>query len=91
MSNSTQYKIPDDMTTYALRDITPSYNIKFSNADNEQLGAIDFNGPGLTFEGNAELSAIIFIDWLAKTWSKRLQEEYDKGFAAGKDLSENKA
>jgi hypothetical protein len=37
------------------------------------------------------MSAVVFIDWLAKKFTARMKEEYEKGFAAGKDLSENKA
>jgi len=62
----------------------PDYNIRFFNAENEEVGALDFNGPGLTFEGNAEVSAIVFINWMAKTFVGRMKEEYDKGFADGK-------
>lgn len=63
---------------------TPNHNIRFFNIENEEVGALDFNGPGLTFEGNAEVSAIVFIDWMAKTFVGRMKEEYDKGFADGK-------
>ena len=62
----------------------PNYNIKFFNAENEEVGTLDFNGPGLTFEGIAEESAIVFINWLANTFTGRLKEEYEKGFADGK-------
>jgi hypothetical protein len=67
--------------------IKPNYNMMFHNADGEQVGTLDFNGSGLAFEGNAELSAIVFIDWLAKMFDQRLKDEFDKGFAAGKDFT----
>jgi len=75
--NSQEYEV------VALGDINPSHTIKFLNPQNEQVGVLDFNGPGLLFEGNAEMSAIIFIDWIAKIFSERLKEEYEHGLADG--------
>ena len=63
--------------------LKPNYNVAFHNAEGE-IGRLDFNGPGLSFEGNAEMSAIVFIDWIAKAFSQRLKDEYDRGFADGK-------
>lgn len=57
----------------------PNYSLKFFNTENEEVGTLDFNGPGLAFEGNAELSAVVFIDWMAKTFESRLKEEYERG------------
>ena len=68
----------------ALGDIKPSYKIKFINPDNEEVGVLDFNGSSLAFEGNVEMSAIIFINWIDKTFVGRLKEEYDRGFAEGR-------
>jgi hypothetical protein len=64
----------------------PKHNsvLKFFNQDGDEVGMLDFNGPGLAFEGVADLSAITFMDWVGKKFTARLQEEYDKGFAAGK-------
>ena len=62
----------------------PNHNITFTNAEGHEVGTMDFNGPGLVFEGIAEESAIVFIDWMAKTFVGRMKEEYDKGFADGK-------
>jgi hypothetical protein len=83
MSDSIEYKIPENMTTHALADIKPTYTIRFSNAEGEQVGTLDFNGPGLAFEGNAEMSAIIFVDWVAKKFESRLKEEYERGLKDG--------
>jgi hypothetical protein len=94
---SNEYNGPECQVKYAVPASTkfklpkPNASIAFYNADNENVGSLDFNGPGLTFEGNAEMSAVVFIDWLAKKFTARMKEEYEKGFAAGKDLSENKA
>jgi hypothetical protein len=57
-----------------LINIKPSYTITIGNADGE-VGRLDFNGPKLIFTGDAEESAKVFLDFLAQSWSKRLQEE----------------
>ncbi len=61
-----------------------NHNITFMNAEGYEVGTMDFNGPGLSFEGVADESAIVFMDWVAKKFSARLQEEYDRGFKDGK-------
>jgi predicted alpha/beta hydrolase len=61
-----------------------NHNITFHNAEGHEVGTLDFNGPGLAFEGVAEMSAIVFMDWVSKKFQARLQEEYDKGFKDGK-------
>jgi hypothetical protein len=65
--------------TNTMKTPKTNYSITFQNTDGEAIGKLDFNGPGLEFEGNAEMSAIIFVDWVAKTWSGRLKEEYERG------------
>ena len=62
----------------------PNHNITFTNAEGYEVGAMDFNGPGLSFEGVADESAIIFMDWISKVFQQRLKDEYDKGFKDGK-------
>ena len=72
------------VTTLTFKKPKENYSIRFHNSDNEEVGVMDFNGAGLSFEGNAEQGAIVFLDWVAKTFTGRLQEEYDRGFEAGK-------
>jgi hypothetical protein len=62
----------------------PDYNICFNNSvpDEQgnmkqvQIGKIDFNGGMLKFEGNAEQSAVVFMDSLATTFQGRLKAEH---------------
>lgn len=62
----------------------PDYNICFNNSvpDEQgnmkqvQIGKIDFNGGMLKFEGNAEESAVVFMDSLASTFQGRLKAEH---------------
>jgi len=62
-----------------------NYSITFHRAgDNgfvaEEVGRLDFNGPALIFEGNAEESALVFIDWIAQAFESRLKQEYQRGY-----------
>ena len=57
-----------------LLDSKPNYNIAFHNNDQE-IGKLDFNGPALVFTGDAEESAKVFIDWVARSFAGRLEEE----------------
>ena len=52
----------------------PDYNISFHN-NGQEIGKLDFNGPSLVFTGEAEESAKVFIDWVARSFYGRLEEE----------------
>lgn len=60
--------------------IKPDYSVTFSNSE-KQVGKLDFNGPKMMFEGDAEESARIFFEWIAKSFEDRLKEERGKGAA----------
>ena len=70
--------------TIGIGEVKPNHNITFHNAEGYEVGTMDFNGPGLAFEGVAEESAIVFMDWVAKIFKARLEEEYQRGFNEGK-------
>jgi hypothetical protein len=53
----------------------PNYNISFHNHAGEKIGTLDFNTDRLVFTGNAEESAKVFIDFIAQSFAKRLEEE----------------
>jgi len=55
-------------------NIKPNYNISFHN-NGKEIGKLDFNGPALVFTGDAEESAKVFIDWIARSFHGRLEEE----------------
>ena len=76
-----QYAAPASMTFEVPK---PNHNITFNNAEGFEVGTLDFNGPGLSFEGVADESAIVFMDWISKVFQQRLKDEYDRGFADGK-------
>jgi len=71
--------------TFSIGTPKPNHNITFHNANGEEVGVLDFNGPGLAFEGNAEESAIVFITWVGKMFKQRLDDEYQRGFKEGKN------
>ena len=91
-----QYSIADT-TPYngvlSVRQPKPDYNITFNNtvpdaqgnAKQMQIGRLDFNGGMLKFEGNADQSAMVFIDSLASSFQGRLKDEH---VAAAKLLME---
>ena len=49
---------------------------------------MDFNGPKMIFEGDADESAKVFIDWIASAFKGRLDEEYQRGFNDAKEGKE---
>ena len=64
----------------------PKHNskISFYNQDGDEIGVMDFNGPYMTCEGNADESAIVFMDAISTVFQYRLQLEYNKGYKAGR-------
>jgi hypothetical protein len=58
----------------AVLDPKPNYNISFHN-NGQEIGKLDFNGPAMVFTGDAEESAKVFIDWIARSFAARLEEE----------------
>lgn len=54
-----------------------NYNLTF-HRDGQEIGKLDFNGPEMVFTGDAEESAKVFIDLVAKMFAGRLAEEREK-------------
>lgn len=57
----------------------PDYNITLNNTidgKQVQIGKLDFNGGMLKFEGNADASAMVFMDSLAVNFQGRLKAEH---------------
>ena len=59
---------------FAFTEIKPNYNMSFHNGD-KQVGALDFNGPEMTFTGDADESAKVFFDFIAGWFKGRLEQE----------------
>jgi hypothetical protein len=62
----------------------PDYSMRFTNLDGEVIGELNFNGWVMTFDGNAEESAIKFFHLVSQMFSRRLDEEYQRGLTEGK-------
>ena len=81
--------IPGDQHL-SVANLKPDYNISFhNNRDTGGLGTmvgkLDFNGPELVFTGDANESAKVFIDWIARSFKGRLEEEYNRGYNDAKE------
>ena len=68
-----------------IRPMKPDYSMKFHNPEGELIGKLDFNGGVMTFDGNAEESAIVFFHHVSQMFSKRLDEEYQRGLTERKE------
>jgi hypothetical protein len=68
-----------------IRPMKPDYSMKFHNPEGELIGKLDFNGWVMTFDGNAEESAIVFFHHVSQMFSKRLDEEYQRGLTERKE------
>lgn len=55
-------------------NIKPNYNLSF-HKNGKEIGKLDYNGPALVFTGDAEESAKVFIDWVARSFAGRLEDE----------------
>jgi hypothetical protein len=58
----------------SFSNLKPNYNISFHN-NGQEIGKLNFNGPKMVFTGDAEESAKVFIDWIARSFAGRLEEE----------------
>lgn len=64
-----------DTSAMKFVNTKPNYNITFHNDDKKKIGVLDFNGPAMTFVGDAEESARVFMNYLAQSFAWRLKEE----------------
>ena len=59
----------------ATFDMKPNHNMTFHNQDGKHVGTLDFNGPEMTFTGDANKSAKVFFDFIARSFRARLEQE----------------
>jgi hypothetical protein len=52
----------------------PNYTISFHRG-NKQVGVLDFNGPEMTFGGDMDESAKLFLELVATSFKTRLEQE----------------
>ena len=88
--DTTQFYMPTGQLQVA--NFKPNYNLTFHNnhegGTGKQVGKLDFNGPELVFEGDADESAKVFIDWIANAFHGRLEQERKSELDACCDLLE---
>jgi hypothetical protein len=63
-----------DMEMKSTFNIKPNYNIIFHRG-NTQIGVLDFNGPEMTFIGDIDESAKLFLELVATSFKTRLEQE----------------
>jgi hypothetical protein len=68
--------------TYVITSYKANNAVCFLNNENQNVGVLDFNGPQMTFKGNADESAKKFIEFAALHFQQRLQEERLKAHEA---------
>ena len=52
-----------------------SHNIVFHGPNGKEVGRFDFSGSELRFDGSADISAQVFIEWASRTYRERLINE----------------
>ena len=62
------------MTKEYVFNFKPNCTITFHRG-NTQIGVLDFNGPEMTFSGDMDESAILFIEVIANSFKARLEQE----------------
>jgi hypothetical protein len=63
----------------SIGDFKPNHNMQFINS-NGLVGTLNFNGPEMKFEGQADEAAKLFFDFVAKYFDQRLKDEYTRGY-----------
>ena len=63
------------MTKFTCELTKPSHTIAFHNGS-KQVGLLDFNGPVMTFEGDADESAKVFFDFIAERFAQFKKREW---------------
>ena len=75
--DTTQFYMPTGQLQIA--NFKPNYNLTFhrvvDGVNGQEVGKFDFNGPEMIFEGDAAESAKVFVDWVARSFHGRMEEE----------------
>ena len=80
-------KLTVPTSIFSIAAAKPNHNITFNNQENKQVGTLDFNGSAMAFVGDADESAKVFFDFVAKYFDQRLKDEYTQGY---NDAKQNK-
>jgi len=52
-----------------------NHNILFHGPNGKEVGRFDFNGEEMKFDGQADVSAQVFIEWARKTFTERVMAD----------------
>ena len=52
-----------------------NHNVVFHGPNGKEVGRFDFNGDELKFDGAADISAQVFIEWVSRAFRERLIDE----------------
>jgi len=52
-----------------------NYNVVFHGPNGKEVGRFDFSGSELRFDGSADISAQVFIEWASRAYRERLIDE----------------
>ena len=83
-----------DPVSVTISQIRPNHVFLFHQMDahgwgnGPLVGSLDFNGSEMKFVGDADASAKVFFDFLAKHFYERLREEYKLGYEHAKNGKE---
>ena len=86
--------VPNGSGTISFASLKPNYSFVFHQPDDKgwangpRIGSLDFNGPEMKFEGNADESAKVFFNYVANYFRERLREEYTRGYNDAKEGKE---
>jgi hypothetical protein len=58
-----------------LGSLKPNHNIIFHGPGGKEIGRFDFNGDELQFDGQADTSAQVFIEWARRAFNDRVLED----------------
>ena len=67
--NTFTYNTSTVQPTISVSNPAPNQNIVFHGPNGKEVGRMDFNSGELVFEGNAHVSAEVFMEWCRKMWN----------------------
>lgn len=73
-----KHRMPEGVSA-TLAPPKPRATLDFFREGHKWVGTLDFNGAEMKFEGNAEESAKVFFDYVARQFAFRLQAEFEAG------------
>ena len=86
----TKEYVLEDTGKLGILNFKPNYSIYFHRG-NEKVGMLDFNGPEMTFSGDMDESAKLFLEVVENAFKARLEQERAKERDACIKIVENEA